>query len=155
MQVVARPAPPGTGSGRSHALRSAVAGAYCGRPVGPVDLDRYALRGRSRVEQLKRCVRAGVGEQPRALADHHGIDEQGDLVDKLVVEEPADQVAAAVVSACRGAPSLVRVVATASMTSIQDRSTRASSASLALSHCADDTTSGRAITASLRTGRLG
>jgi hypothetical protein len=31
-------------------------------PGGPVDLDRYALRGGSRVDQVKRCVRAGVGE---------------------------------------------------------------------------------------------
>jgi hypothetical protein len=36
-----------------------------------------------------------------------------------------------------------------------NRSTRASSASLALSHSSDDTTSGRAITASLRTRPLG
>src|SRR5713101_5525133 len=65
-------------------------------PGGPVDLDRYPLRGGSRVDQVEGCVRAGVGEQPRALADDHGADEQGDLVDKLVVEQPADQSAAAV-----------------------------------------------------------
>jgi hypothetical protein len=29
---------------------------------GPVDLDRYPLRGGSRVDQVKRGVRAGVGE---------------------------------------------------------------------------------------------
>src|SRR5262249_53064394 len=34
----------------------------------PVDLDRYALREGSRFDQVKRYVRAGVGEQPRALA---------------------------------------------------------------------------------------
>ena len=54
-------------------------------PGGPVDLDRYPLRGGPRVDQVERLVRAGVGEQPRALADDHGADEQGDLVDKLVV----------------------------------------------------------------------
>jgi hypothetical protein len=59
------------------------------------------------------------------------------------------------VSACRGAPSLVRVVATASVTSITIAQPGPSSASLALSHSFDDTTSGRAITASLRTGPLG
>src|SRR5712692_9575749 len=64
-------------------------------PDGPVDLDRYPLRGGSRVDQIKRYVRAGVGEQPRALADDHGEGEQGDLVDKLVVEQPPDQGAAA------------------------------------------------------------
>src|SRR3989442_3597860 len=62
----------------------------------PVHLDRYPLWGGSRVDQLKRRVRTGVGEQPRALADDHGADEQGDLVDKLVLEQPADQSAAAV-----------------------------------------------------------
>ena len=31
-------------------------------PGGPVDLDRYPLRGGSRVDQVKRGVRAGVGE---------------------------------------------------------------------------------------------
>src|SRR5207245_10130604 len=62
----------------------------------PVHLDRYPFWGSPRLDQLKRCVRAGVGEQPRALADDHGADEQGDLVDKLVVWQPADQSAAAV-----------------------------------------------------------
>jgi hypothetical protein len=47
---------------------------------GPVDVDRYPFR--PRFHQVARCVRAGVGEQPRALADDHGADEQGDLVDK-------------------------------------------------------------------------
>src|SRR5207248_8273709 len=40
-------------------------------PGGPVDLDRHPLRGGSRVDQLQGYVRAGVGEQPRALADDH------------------------------------------------------------------------------------
>src|SRR5215213_1838847 len=29
-------------------------------PGGPVDLDRYAVRGGSGVDQVERCVRAGV-----------------------------------------------------------------------------------------------
>src|SRR3954463_2005853 len=41
-------------------------------PAGPVDLDRYAPRERSRVDEVERYVRAAVGEQPRALADDHG-----------------------------------------------------------------------------------
>src|SRR6266851_9572694 len=65
-------------------------------PGRPVDLDRYPLRGGPRVDQVERRVRAGVGEQPRALADDHGADQQGDLVDKLLVQQPADQSAAAV-----------------------------------------------------------
>src|SRR2546430_7081473 len=31
-------------------------------PGGPVDLDRYPLRSGLRVDQVKRCVRAGGGE---------------------------------------------------------------------------------------------
>jgi hypothetical protein len=53
---------------------------------GPVDLDRYPLRGGPRFHQVERCVRAGVGEQPCALSEYHGADEQVHLVDKLVVE---------------------------------------------------------------------
>jgi len=65
-------------------------------PGGPVDLDRHPAGGGSRVDQAKRGIRAGAGEQPRALADNHGVGEQGDLVDKLVVQQLADQAAAAV-----------------------------------------------------------
>src|SRR5881397_357272 len=63
---------------------------------GPVDLNRYALRVGSRVDQVERNVRAGVGEQPRALAEDHGDDEQVDLVDEVVFEQPPDQGTAAV-----------------------------------------------------------
>src|SRR5205814_4876788 len=65
-------------------------------PIGPVDLDRYALRVGSRVDQVKRSVRAGVGEQPRALAEDDGDDEQGHLVDEVMCEQPPDQGTAAV-----------------------------------------------------------
>src|SRR5712691_7163700 len=65
-------------------------------PVRPVDLDRYPLRVGSRVDQVKLNVRAGGGEQPRALAEDHGDDEQVDLVDEVVIEQPPDQGAAAV-----------------------------------------------------------
>ena len=44
-----------------HVFRSGAAVAYCGRR-GPVDMDRYPLRGGSRFHQVKRGVRAGVGE---------------------------------------------------------------------------------------------
>src|SRR5436190_12954781 len=77
-----------------------VGGGGCGciprAPGGPVDLDRYALRVGSRVDQVKRNVRAGVGEQPRALAEDYGDDEQVHLVDEVVIEQPPDQGAAAV-----------------------------------------------------------
>ena len=65
-------------------------------PDGPVDLDRDALRVGSRVEQGERDVRAGVGEQPRALAEDHGDDDELDLVDEVVVEQRPDQGTAAV-----------------------------------------------------------
>src|SRR5918998_1516995 len=50
------------GAPRIH--RASVGGGGCvlRAPGGPVDLDRYALRGGPRVDQFKRCVRAGVGE---------------------------------------------------------------------------------------------
>src|SRR5215218_2259976 len=63
---------------------------------GPVDLDRDGLRGGSRFDELERCVWAGGGEQPRALADDDGIGEQDELVDELVVEQAAYEVTAAV-----------------------------------------------------------
>src|SRR6266536_1330727 len=53
---------------------------------GPVDLDYHPARGGPGFDQFERGVRAGVGEQPRALADDQRDGEQGDLVDKLVVE---------------------------------------------------------------------
>src|SRR5713226_5352207 len=87
----------GTGrSSRASPTSRASVGRILRAPGRPVDLERYALREGSRFDQVERQVRAGAGEQPRALADDHGADEQGDLVDQLVVEEPADQVAAAV-----------------------------------------------------------
>src|SRR6476659_10071332 len=64
---------------------------------GPVYLDRHpAGADHRRSDQLERRVRAGVGEQPRALADDHGEGEQVDLVDEVVVEEPPELCAAAV-----------------------------------------------------------
>src|SRR5215212_8793439 len=65
-------------------------------PGGPVDLDRHPAGGGPRLDQLERRVRAGVGEQTRALADDHGEDQEVHLVDKVVGEQPPDQVAAAV-----------------------------------------------------------
>jgi hypothetical protein len=65
-------------------------------PGGPVGLDRHPAGGGPRSDQLERDVRAGVGEQPRALADDQGVGEQVDLVDEVVGEQPTDQGAAAV-----------------------------------------------------------
>src|SRR6187551_2732637 len=57
-------------------------------PGGPIDLDRDTAQGGPRSDQLERPVPAGVGEQPRALADDHGEDEQVELVDEVIVEQP-------------------------------------------------------------------
>src|SRR5919108_2013647 len=65
-------------------------------PGGPIDLAGDALRERSRLDKVKRDVRAVVGEEPHALADDHGDDEQVDLVDELVLEQPPGQGSAAV-----------------------------------------------------------
>ena len=46
-------------------------------PGRAVDLDQHPAGGGPRFDKFERCVRAGVGEQPRALAEHHGADEQG------------------------------------------------------------------------------
>jgi hypothetical protein len=62
----------------------------------PVDLDRDALREDSRFDQVKRHVRAVVGEQPSSLANDHRDDEQIHLVDEVVLEQPPGQGAAAV-----------------------------------------------------------
>jgi hypothetical protein len=62
-------APAVCAAARTHDRRSLTAasisrasGCIVRTPVGPVDLERYALRKGSRVEQLKRDVRAGLGE---------------------------------------------------------------------------------------------
>jgi hypothetical protein len=50
----------------------------------------------------------GGGEQSRALADDHGIGEQDDLVDELVVEQPADN-ATRIPAALRGSAPILLV----------------------------------------------
>ena len=65
-------------------------------PGRSVDLERHPARGGPRGDQFECPVPAGVREQPCALADDHGEGEQGHLVDKIVVEQPPEQGAAAV-----------------------------------------------------------
>src|SRR5688500_14511035 len=65
-------------------------------PAGPEDLDRYPAGCGPGGDQIERYVRAGVREQARALADDHGVRQQVDLVDQLVLEQPTDQGAASV-----------------------------------------------------------
>ena len=65
-------------------------------PGRPIDLECDALREGPRLDQVERHVRAGVGEESRALADDHGADEQGHLVDQVGREQPLRQGSAAV-----------------------------------------------------------
>src|SRR5688572_16265786 len=60
-------------------------------PGRPEDLDRHALRVDARLDQVERKVRAGVREQPGALAEDHGDDDQRHLVDQVVLQQPPDQ----------------------------------------------------------------
>src|SRR4029450_11640322 len=61
-------------------------------PGGPVDLDRHPTGGdRLRSDQLERYVGAGVGEQPRALADDQREGEQVDLVVEVGVAHAHEQ----------------------------------------------------------------
>jgi hypothetical protein len=78
-------APSGIG-GVSFANWTATSRCVLRAPGRPEDLKGDALREGSRVEQVKREVRPGVGEEPRALADDHRADEQVDLVNELVRE---------------------------------------------------------------------
>src|SRR5437588_11903179 len=64
-------------------------------PKRPISLDRYAPGGRTRVDQIERAVRTGIREQPRALADDHGIDDKVELVDQVIGEQPSEEDAAA------------------------------------------------------------
>jgi hypothetical protein len=65
-------------------------------PGRPVDLDHHALRVDSRLDQVERKIRTGLREQPRALAEDHGNDNQSHLVDQIVLQQPPGQGAAAV-----------------------------------------------------------
>jgi hypothetical protein len=64
-------------------------------PKRPISLNRYALGGSTRVDQIERAVRTGVREQPRALADDHGIDDKVELVDQVIGEQPSEEDTAA------------------------------------------------------------
>ena len=89
----------GLGTGRppgAAAASPASAGGIPRAPRGPETLIVTPLGVGSRSGQVKRHVRAGVGEQPRALTENHRDDKQGHLVDQVVLEQPADQSAAAV-----------------------------------------------------------
>src|SRR5437870_8945317 len=60
-------------------------------PKRPISLNRYAPRGRTRVDQIERAVRTGIREEPRALADDHGIDDEVELVDQVIGEQPSEE----------------------------------------------------------------
>src|SRR6185312_4843524 len=76
--------------------RASVGGWILRAPGRPVDLDRYALRVGSRLDQVERTIRAGLREQSRALAEDHRDDDQDQLVDQVVLQQAPGQDAAAV-----------------------------------------------------------
>ncbi len=59
-------------------------------------MERDAFREGARLDQVQCDVWAGVREEPGALTDDHGADEQGHLVNQVVREQPLSQGAAAV-----------------------------------------------------------
>src|SRR4030081_2785270 len=64
-------------------------------PKRPISLDGYAPGSGPRVDQIESVVRTGIGEQPCALAEDDGIDDQVELVDQVVGEQPSDEDTAA------------------------------------------------------------
>src|SRR5438045_7971706 len=64
-------------------------------PKKPISLDGYAPGSGPRVDQIESGVRTGIGEQPSALAEDDGIDDQVELVDQVVAEQPSDEGTAA------------------------------------------------------------
>src|SRR5258708_13821327 len=60
-------------------------------PKSPISLDGYAPGSGPRVDQIESGVRTGIGEQPCALAEDDGIDDQVELVDQVVGEQPSDE----------------------------------------------------------------
>src|SRR6266545_6327003 len=64
-------------------------------PKKPISLDGYAPGSGPRVDQIERHVRTGIGEQPCALAEDDGIDEQVELIDQIMGEQPSDEDTAA------------------------------------------------------------
>src|SRR5690242_14229811 len=65
-------------------------------PNETIALDRHAARARLRTDQFERPLRPELGEQPPALTDDQRKREQVHLIDKIVLQQPPDQSAAAV-----------------------------------------------------------
>src|SRR5258708_12342369 len=60
-------------------------------PKRPISLDGYAPGSAPRVDQIQSGVRTGIGEQPCTLAEDNRIDDQVELVDEVVGEQPSDE----------------------------------------------------------------
>src|ERR1700736_6548005 len=60
-------------------------------PKRPISLDGDAPGSGPRVDQIESGIRTGIGEQPCALAKDDGIDDQVELVDQVVGEQPSDE----------------------------------------------------------------
>src|SRR5882672_5274982 len=68
-----------------------------GCPPGQAEgLDRHASRARDRVDQLQVVCLALLREEPQPVADDDRIDPEVELVDEVALEQPPEQLAAAV-----------------------------------------------------------
>src|SRR4029079_5502610 len=74
--TVGRPPPSRSESGRNGPASVGGGGCILRAPVRPVDLERHAPGEGSRVDQVERYVRAGLGEEPLALSDDYGDREE-------------------------------------------------------------------------------
>src|SRR5262245_22184250 len=81
---------------RSFTRAAFSAGAREGRPpVRPIGLDHHAGRQRARLDQLQVVRLAVLREEPQPVADDDRRDPQVQLVDQVPLEEPPEQLAAA------------------------------------------------------------
>src|ERR1700730_12815438 len=64
-------------------------------PKRPISLEGYAPGSGPRVDQAESRVRTGIGEHTCALAEDDGVDDQVELVDQVVGEQPSDEGTAA------------------------------------------------------------
>src|SRR5438128_2947938 len=65
-------------------------------PGGPVDVDRHTAQGGLRSDQFERPLPAGLGNSRVPWPTTTGNVNRGDLIDKVVLQQPPEQRAAAV-----------------------------------------------------------
>src|SRR4051812_5231841 len=85
----------------SFSVPSPVVGSLVGPPEGrpasrSIRLEHDPGRRRSRFDELQVVRLATLGEEPQPFADDHRVDPQVELVDEVALEQPSEQLAAAV-----------------------------------------------------------